>query len=69
MTDWDTRTLELNLDFLDSGNYKMQIWKDGINADKHAADFAQEELQVNSSSKIKVEMAAGGGWVAIISEQ
>ena len=69
MTDWDARTLELNLDFLDSGNYKMQIWKDGINADKHAADFAQEELQVNSSSIIKVEMAAGGGWVAIITKE
>ncbi len=69
MTDWDTRTLELNLDFLDSGNYKMQIWKDGVNADKHAADFAQEELQVNSSSKVKVEMAAGGGWVAIIAKE
>ena len=69
MTDWDARTLELNLDFLDSGNYKMQIWKDGINADKHAADFAQEELQVNSSSKIKVKMAPGGGWVAIITKE
>jgi len=69
MTDWDARTLELNFDFLDSGNYKMQIWKDGINADKHAADFAQKELQVNSSSKIKVEMAAGGGWVAIITKE
>ena len=69
MTDWDSRTLELNLDFLGSGNYKMQVWKDGINADKHATDFAQEELQVNSSSKIKVEMAAGGGWVAIITKE
>ncbi len=69
MTDWDARTLELNLDFLDSGNYKMQIWKDGINADKHASDFAQEELQVNSSSKIKVKMAPGGGWAAIITKE
>ena len=69
MTDWDARTLELNLDFLDSGNYKMQIWKDGINADKHAADFAQEELQVTSSSKIKVKMTPGGGWAAIITKQ
>ncbi len=66
MTDWNPRTLELNLDFLDSGNYTMQVWKDGINADKHAADFAQEKLQVNSESKINVKMAPGGGWVAII---
>ena len=69
MTDWDARTLELNLDFLGSGNYIMQIWKDGINADKHASDFAQEQLQVSSNSKVKVEMAPGGGWVAIISKK
>ncbi len=66
MTDWNPRTLELNLDFLDSGNYTMQVWKDGKNADKHAADFAQEKLQVNSKSKINIKMAPGGGWVAII---
>ena len=25
----------------------MQVWKDGINADKHASDFAQEEARIN----------------------
>ncbi|MDX1283703.1 MAG: glycoside hydrolase family 97 protein [Draconibacterium sp.] len=69
MTDWDARTLELNLDFLGGGNYTMKVWKDGINADKHAADFAQEEIDVTSASNIKVEMAPGGGWVAIISKK
>jgi len=68
MTDWDARTLEINLDFLGDENYKMRVWKDGINADKHAADFAREESSVTSSSKIKVDMAPGGGWVAIISK-
>lgn len=69
MTDWDARTLELNLDFLGEGNFTMKVWKDGINASKHAADFAQEELQVTKNSKIKVEMASGGGWVAIIEKE
>jgi alpha-glucosidase len=69
MTDWDARSLELNLDFLGGGNYTMKIWKDGINADRIASDFAQEELSITSSSKIKVEMAPGGGWVAIISRK
>jgi len=69
MTDWDARTLELDLSFLGSGNYKMQIWKDGINADRHASDFAQEEIQVTSSSKVKAKMVPGGGWVAIITKE
>ncbi|QGY44374.1 glycoside hydrolase family 97 protein [Maribellus comscasis] len=69
MTDWDPRTLNLDLSFLGDGNYTMEIWKDGVNADKHAADFSQEKITVSSSSKVKVEMAPGGGWVAVITKK
>jgi alpha-glucosidase len=69
MTDWDPRELELSFDFLGEGNYTVKIWKDGINADKHASDFAQEVLTVTSSSKVKVKMAPGGGWAAIITKK
>lgn len=69
MTDWDARTLDLNLDFLSEGKYTMKVWKDGINADKHAADFAQEKIEVSNSSQVKVKMAPGGGWVAIIEKK
>ncbi|MFV0592620.1 MAG: glycoside hydrolase family 97 protein [Draconibacterium sp.] len=69
MTDWDPRSLELKLDFLGEGNYTMKIWKDGVNATKHAADFAQETVNVTSGSSVKVNMAPGGGWVAVISRK
>jgi len=69
MTDWDPRTLDLKLDFLGDGNYTMKVWKDGVNASKHASDFAQETLEVNADSTVKVNMAPGGGWVAIISKK
>ncbi len=69
MTDWTPRELNINLNFLPKGNYKMQIWKDGVNANNHAADFKQEEVKVTNNSEIKIEMASGGGWVAIISKE
>ena len=69
MTDWDPRSLQLDLSFLGDGNYTMQVWKDGVNAAKHAADFKQEEITVTNSSKIKIDMAPGGGWVAIITKK
>ena len=69
MTDWDPRTLELKLDFLGDGNYTMKVWKDGVNAAKHAADFAQETLDVTVRSTVNVKMAPGGGWVAIIEKK
>ena len=69
MTDWDPRTLDVNLNFLPQGNYKMTVWKDGINADKHAADFKREEVKVTNNSIVKIRMALGGGWVAILSKE
>ncbi len=69
MTDWDPRTLELKLDFLGEGTYSMKVWKDGVNATKHAADFAQETVEVTSGSTVKINMAPGGGWVAIIEKK
>ena len=69
MTDWDPRALDLKLDFLGEGTYTMKVWKDGINTTKHAADFAQETLEVTANSTVKVKMAPGGGWVAIIEKK
>lgn len=66
MTDWEKRTLKLDLSFLGEGNYTMKIWKDGKNAHRHAADFAQETIKVTSASEVEAKLAPGGGWVAII---
>lgn len=69
LTDWDPREMKLKLDFLGEGTYTMKVWKDGLNADKHAADFAQETLEVTAGSTVKVKMAPGGGWAAIIEKK
>ena len=69
MTDWTPRNLELDLSFLKKGDYTMQVYKDGINADRFAEDYKIDEIQVNQNSKIKAEMSGGGGWTAIISMQ
>jgi len=67
MTNWDSKELELDLSFLGSGVYVMEIWKDGKNAHRYASDFAKEMKKVKSSDKMKIKLAPGGGWVAVIS--
>jgi alpha-glucosidase len=69
MTDWSPRSIELNLNFLEEGNYSLQLWQDGINASKYAADFKMDTKNVSNNSKIKIEMAPGGGWAAIITKK
>lgn len=69
MTDWDTRTLELELSFLETGNYEVQIMQDGPNANKHAEDYQVVRTTVKSGDKLKATMAKGGGWTAILKKK
>ena len=69
MTDWTARQLELDLSFLPAGEYAMEIFRDGMNADKHAQDYKHLKVNVRSGDKMNIEMAPGGGWVARISPQ
>ena len=39
LTNWDAREVELDLSFLGDGNYKLELFKDGINADRAACDY------------------------------
>jgi alpha-glucosidase len=63
MTDWTHRSPELDLSFLGEGNFDAEIYKDGINADVYASDYATEKMRVTSADKLIIKMAPGGGWV------
>ena len=69
MTDWDERTLELDLSFLDNSTYSMEIFKDGMNANTYAEDYKKETIEVTKNSKISAKLAKGGGWSAIITKK
>jgi alpha-glucosidase len=66
LTDWTSRDMELDLAFLPEGEYMMEIFQDGINADKHAADYKRLKKSVKSGDKMKIHLAPGGGWAARI---
>lgn len=64
MTNWSARTIKLKCDFLAEGNYDVEIFKDGVNADLNGNDFKTEQIKVKSGEEIVVDMAPGGGWSA-----
>jgi len=68
MTNWEARSFSVPLTFLDGKKYKVEILKDGINADKHAADYQLITKEINSGEVLTVDMAAGGGYTAILTE-
>lgn len=63
LTNWDERTLELDLSFLGEGKYKAEIFRDGTNANKVAKDYKKDVIDVPSNNKLKITMAQGGGCV------
>lgn len=66
MTNWDARSFSIDLNFIDDKKYKIEILKDGLNVTKHAADYQLMTQEVNKGQQLKIDMAAGGGYTAIL---
>ncbi|OFX32170.1 MAG: hypothetical protein A2W92_11860 [Bacteroidetes bacterium GWA2_42_15] len=69
MTNWDERELEIDLSFLGEGTYQLEIMQDGVNANKSAHDYKKLSVEKSSGSKLKIQMAKGGGWAAICTKK
>lgn len=62
MTDWSPRTIEIKVDFLEPGKkWIAEVWQDGVNADRYAADYKKLKFEVNPADSLKLNLAAGGG--------
>ena len=66
MTNWTERDVEIDLSFLPSGKWNATAWQDGVNAHRAAADYKKVAMQVNSTTRLKLHLAPGGGWAARI---
>lgn len=66
MTDWTPRHCTIGLSFLGEGNFKAEIFSDGINADRDATDYKKEVRNVTANDTLDIYMASGGGWTARI---
>jgi len=66
MTDWTERDLEVDFSFLPDGNFTLDSYQDGVNADRNASDYKKMTRQVSKTTKLKIHLAPGGGWAARI---
>ncbi len=60
------RNVTIDLNFLGDGDWKIELFKDGVNATRHAEDY--KKVVSKASSVLEVEMAPGGGFAAILSK-
>lgn len=62
MTNWDSRSLELDLSFLGEGKFSALLYRDGVNADRTARDYKKEIVEVPTDRKMIIKLAKGGGF-------
>lgn len=65
ITDWNARSMELDLSFID-GPCMMEVFRDGVNADRAARDYKQEWVALPEDGRVRINMAPGGGWAAVV---
>ncbi|MEO6963749.1 MAG: glycoside hydrolase family 97 C-terminal domain-containing protein, partial [Puia sp.] len=64
LSNWTPRDADIQFDFLNvNTNYKATICKDGVNADRYAADYMLSDTIVKKNDVIKVHLAPGGGFM------
>jgi len=64
MTDWTPRELDIDFGFLGAGEYRAEVYADGLNAARYAGDFTKSSFTVKTGDRFKVKLAPGGGWAA-----
>ena len=57
----------LDLSFLGNGAWNIELFKDGVNVERHAEDY--KRVVVPAEGTLAVRMAPGGGFAAVISKQ
>lgn len=73
LTDWTPRDLQVNLDFLADGEYEVELFRDGVNADRTARDYKKVTMTMNvkdgKTEPMNVHLAPGGGFAAKITKK
>lgn len=62
----EAKQLRVRLPLPTNSDWRARIWADGPNAQRHAEDVAERRERVSATSELTIDMAPGGGWVAII---
>ena len=66
MTNWDARDITLDFSFLPEGTYQVDLFQDGINAERNGTDYKKVKRTITKNDKLTIHLAPGGGWAARI---
>ena len=56
----------LELLWLASGDFQIEAYQDGVNANRYGGDYKLVKSHVNKATRLKIKLPEGGGWAARI---
>lgn len=66
MNNETARTISIPTDFLPAGKYELEYWEDAKDAGKNPTKLRKNRVVIQAGKPVKVQMASGGGYVAVI---
>ncbi len=66
ITDWNARTVEIDLKALGITSGTLTMFVDGPNAHRKGVDYQKKTVAVPADGKLKVELAPGGGTAIVV---
>ncbi|MEI9918486.1 MAG: glycoside hydrolase family 97 protein [Bacteroidota bacterium] len=67
MSNWNGKEVEIDFSFVGDGNFEATMMLDGVNADRYPSDHTITKRMIDKTSKLRIKMAKGGGFVLILS--
>ncbi len=61
---WEPQEVKVNTSFLGEGDWKAEIFEDGVNADRDATDYRHSAREISAGQNMTLRLAPGGGWTA-----
>ncbi|MBP3890417.1 MAG: glycoside hydrolase family 97 C-terminal domain-containing protein, partial [Muribaculaceae bacterium] len=62
ITDWTPRDMVIDLSFIAPGEQTVDLFADGINADRNARDYTHTKIKTTTDGKLRIHLAPGGGF-------
>jgi alpha-glucosidase len=66
MTNWSPRDVDVDLSFLATGSFELDLHRDGPNSDRVGIDYARERKRVGANDRLRIHLAPGGGFAGRI---
>ena len=66
MNDWTPRDIDLKFDYLEGEEFTIDVYQDGVNADRYASDYRYQQITIKRGETVRMHLAPGGGWVGKI---